>query len=104
MRNRALSFVGCLAVASAVISLTRPAVSAQAPRGTASGAPLLRTADGHPDLQGVYDVATLTPVERPAGVTPLALTNEQAAAMEQYEAQRQVKNDAPLSADRGAPP
>src|SRR5262249_24160670 len=26
------------------------------------------------------------------------------AAMEAYEAQRQVKNDAPLSADRGAPP
>jgi hypothetical protein len=104
MRNRALSFVACLALTSAAISITRPAVSAQAPRAAASGAALPRTADGHPDLQGTYDVATLTPVERPAGVTSLVLTNEQAAAMEQYEAQRQVKNDAPLSADRGAPP
>jgi hypothetical protein len=107
MRNRALSFVVGLAVALAaisMISITAPAVSAQAPRSTAAGAASPRTADGHPDLQGVYDVATMTPVERPAGVTSLALTNEQAAAMEQYEAQRQQKNDAPLSADRGAPP
>jgi hypothetical protein len=63
-----------------------------------------RTADGHPDLQGFYDVATMTPVERPAGVTSLVLTKEQAAAMEKYEVERQKKNDAPLSADRAAPP
>ena len=25
-----------------------------------------RTADGHPDLQGIWDVSTITPVERPA--------------------------------------
>ena len=46
----------------------------------------------------------MTPVERPAGVNSLVLTKEEAAALEQYEAQRQVKNDAPLSADRSAPP
>ena len=46
----------------------------------------------------------MTPLERPAGVTSLVLTKEQAAAMELYEQQRQVKNDAPLSGDRGAPP
>ena len=27
-----------------------------------------RMADGHPDLQGTYDLATLTPLERPAGL------------------------------------
>jgi len=26
-----------------------------------------RTADGHPDLQGMYDLATITPIERPSG-------------------------------------
>src|SRR5204862_1787467 len=29
---------------------------------------------------------------------------EEAAALEEYERQRQIKNDAPLSGDRGAPP
>jgi hypothetical protein len=80
------------------------ALAAQAPRAAANAPTLSRTADGHPDLQGLYDVATMTPVERSAGVKSLVLTKEEAAALEQYEAQRQVKNDAPLSADRGAPP
>jgi hypothetical protein len=75
-----------------------------APKTTKTWTPP-RTADGHPDLQGVYDVATMTPLERPAGLGDrLVLTKEEAAALEQYEQQRQVKNDAPLAADRGAPP
>ena len=35
-----------------------------------------RTADGKPDLQGTYDLATLTPLERPAG-TKAVLTREE---------------------------
>jgi hypothetical protein len=62
-----------------------------------------RTPDGHPDLQGLYDVATMTPVERPNGAN-LILSDREASALEQYEAQRQVKNDAPLKGDRDAPP
>src|SRR5689334_22483885 len=103
MRNRMLSFVGCLAIALGAAWWTRaPLVAQGGPPSTTSALP--RTADGHPDLQGVYDVATITPLERLAGVNSLVLTKEQAAAMEPYEAQRQVKNDAPLDADRGAPP
>src|SRR5205807_3792004 len=71
---------------------------------TAAKPKIPRLADGHPNLQGTYDVATLTPVDRPRGVKNLVLTEQEAVAMEQYEAQRQVKNDAPLKADRGAPP
>ena len=64
-----------------------------------------RTKDGHPDLSGLYDVATMTPLERPAEAGGrLVLTKEEAAAIEQYEYQRQVKNDAPLAGDRPAPP
>jgi hypothetical protein len=64
-----------------------------------------RTKEGHPDLSGMYDVATMTPLERPAEAGGrLVLTKEEAAALEQYEYQRQVKNDAPIAADRGAPP
>ena len=40
-----------------------------------------RMPDGHPDLQGTYDLATLTPLERPAG-TKLVLTQEEAARLE----------------------
>jgi len=52
----------------------------------------------------MYDVATMTPVERPGGVDSLVLSKEQAAAMEKYEYERQVKNDAPIAGDRSAPP
>ncbi|MCU1381723.1 MAG: hypothetical protein JWL71_420 [Acidobacteria bacterium] len=62
-----------------------------------------RMPDGHPDLQGMYDLATLTPVERPAG-TPLVLTDEQAATLEKEVAARKRSQDAPVKADRDAPP
>jgi hypothetical protein len=104
MRQRLFTFVGCLAVATAAVWLASGPLAAQAPKAAAKPPALPRTADGHPDLQGLYDVATMTPVERSAGVSSLVLTKEEAAALEQYEAQRQVKNDAPLGADRGAPP
>jgi hypothetical protein len=74
------------------------------PAAPARLAGIKRTADGHPDLSGTYDVATMTPVERPAGVKSLTLTKEEAMALEMYEADRQKKNDAPLDADRKAPP
>src|SRR4051812_38494094 len=114
MRKRLSAFIGSAAVAAAAIYLTAPPLAAQAstppkpapakPATPARLAGIKRTADGHPDLSGNYDVATMTPVERPAGVKSLTLTKEEAAALEQYEAARQVKNDAPLDADRKAPP
>jgi hypothetical protein len=117
MRNRTLAFIGSLAIASTAMWLSEGPLAAQAPAKPAAARPatakpapprkvstLPRTADGHPDLQGTYDVATMTPVDRPAGVSSLVLSKEEAAALEQYEAQRQIKNDAPLSGDRTAPP
>jgi hypothetical protein len=32
---------------------------------------ITRLADGHPDLQGVWDYATITPMRRPVGHSPL---------------------------------
>ena len=47
----------------------------------------------------------MTPVERPAEATgSLTLTDEEAAAAEAYDRQREAKDDAPLSGDRAAPP
>src|SRR5499427_48465 len=65
---------------------------------------LPRLPDGHPDLQGTYDVATMTPVERMPGVKNLVMTQEEAAAAEQYEAKRHQGLEAPVAADRSAPP
>src|SRR5215831_17123246 len=47
-----------------------------------------RTADGHPDLQGVWTTSTLTPLERPAEFANKAfLTAEEAAAYEKRAAE-----------------
>jgi hypothetical protein len=60
-------------------------------------------ADGHPDLQGTYDLGTLTPLERAPG-TPLVLTTEQAKTLEQQVAERSDTLAAPIDANRSAPP
>src|SRR2546426_8101088 len=62
-----------------------------------------RTPDGHVDLQGTYDVATLTPLERAAG-QPLVLTDEEAAKLEKQVADRQFRAGLPSKGDRDAPP
>jgi hypothetical protein len=64
-----------------------------------------RLADGHPDLQGVFDVATITPLERPPQLGDrLVLTDKEAVALERYEQDRNAKNAAPIAGDRDAPP
>ncbi len=63
-----------------------------------------RLPDGHPDLQGTYDLATLTPLERTAG-TNAVLTPEEAAKLEKdTAAQRDKGNEAIKGGDRAAPP
>src|SRR3954471_5208179 len=103
MRNRFLTAAG-FAVAIAVVSLMPVRVDGQAvPKAAAPAAKraVPRTPDEHPDLQGTYDLATLTPVERPAG-TPLVMTDEQAAKLEKAVAARKSSQDAPIKADRDA--
>jgi len=63
--------------------------------------------DGHPDLQGNWDVSTITPVERlPVFGGRAVLTDAEAAALEQAEAQRNEKLDQAdaTDKDRSAPP
>ena len=62
-----------------------------------------RTPDGHPDLQGTYDLATLTPVERPVG-TPLVMDKAMAAQLEAATSARRDQGDEAIRADRQAPP
>ncbi len=91
MRDRTLSFAGSVAVAAAIAAV-----------GVGRPAPL--AAQAHPDLSGTYNVETITPVERPAGVDKLVLSDREAAALEAYEAQRNVAEAEPLDPNRTAPP
>ena len=52
-----------------------------------------RTADGQPDLQGVWDFRTITPMERPVALgTKEFFTEEEAAAFEKDENRRQDRD------------
>src|SRR5580704_6529551 len=62
-----------------------------------------RTPDGHPDLQGTYDLATLTPIERAAGAKA-TMTLEEAAKLEKQAATLKKLGDVSIKGDRAAPP
>ena len=92
MGTRLFTIAGVLVVSIASVSTMPGRLIGQAPQPSAAAArpSIPRTADGHPDLQGTYDLATLTPVERPAGM-PAVLTNEEARKIErQVEARTDV--------------
>ena len=113
MRNRFATMVGAVALALAIASLLPARVAGQAPKALAASpaakAPLAnaggvpRMADGHPDLQGTYDLATLTPLERPVG-SALVLSDEDAVRLEKAVAIRKDRQAAPVRGDRDAPP
>src|SRR4029079_14184990 len=98
MRDRFLTRVAVVAIAAAAVSVTHVDIAGQTapekkPVTAAGGVP--RLADGHPDLQGTYDLGTITPLERRAG-SPLVLTDEEDAKAEKQVAERSQKLDAPI--------
>src|SRR5271155_3393964 len=62
-----------------------------------------RTLDGHPDLQGTYDLATMTPFERMPNDPPV-LTKEQADQLQKAEAARRAVNATKLDPNRAPLP
>ncbi len=65
---------------------------------------LLGAQEARPDLSGVWDFRTLTPLERPSDLGDKAtLTAEEAAEMERKAVERAAAADAPSDVERSAP-
>ena len=81
-----MAVVSLMVVPPTSYAQVRPQVREAAPAGTDWNAP--RTPWGAPDLQGIWDYRTATPLERPAEfASKETLTEEEAAAYEeQYRA------------------
>ena len=102
MRQRFVALASVAVMAALLLGTGVPA-AAQTTKAPAKASGPHRMADGHPDLQGTYDLATLTPMERPSGAK-LALTKEEAAKREAAAAKRREQGDQALQGDRPAPP
>ena len=102
MRKRILAFAGVPAIAALMLSTVIPA-AAQTAKATAKTYTPPRMADGHPDLQGTYDVATITPVDRAPGLKA-TLTKEEALKLETAYAGQRERGDQPIDGNRTAPP
>ena len=75
------------------VAVTGTAVWCAAVMAAAQPAGDARTPWGHPDLQGVWDFRTITPLERPAELADKAvLTEEEAAAYQTLENRRQNRD------------
>jgi len=102
MRKFIVAFVVAAAMAALLISTSVPAAAQNDKAETKKYNPP-RMPDGHPDLQGTYDLATITPMERAAN-TPLVLTKEAALKLETARAAQRERADQPIDANRSAPP
>ena len=84
MSHRVLVFVSAVAVLVALVS------SGAAPAAAQTTVP--RTAWGQPDLQGIWDFRTITPLERPEDLAEQEfLTEEEAANLEQEVVDRNAR-------------
>jgi len=97
MRHRVLA-AGALGAAIAIVSLASTPVAGQASTAAKSTAKpktwtAPRTPEGRPDLQGVWDYRTITPLERPAALGEKRFfTAEEAANFERDENRRQNRD------------
>src|SRR5580765_4255874 len=100
-------FLSLVIVASALAFLP-PVISGQRDSRktlTSAKAPTTsRTPWGHPDLQGNWTAATLTPLERPESAHgKLVLTKDEAAAIARTERERNEADARPSDPNRAAP-
>jgi hypothetical protein len=95
MHVRCEALLRIMVTTVAVMSLVLLPAAAQAQSAAPDRAAPPRTADGHPDLRGVWDFRTVTPMERPTELgNKEFLTEEEVAA---YESQRVLERNADLN-------
>jgi hypothetical protein len=98
--RRFVNLAGAGAAAVGMALLLSTTLAAQGSGGTVP-----RTPWGHPDLQGLWNVGTMTPVERPASAKGrLTMTMEEARALEKQQAAARAKLAEPSDGNRQAPP
>ena len=87
MKRQLVTSMGSLSIVIAA-ALLAPASAAEQPGAVP------RLADGHPDLQGVWDYRTITPMQRPLelGTKEFFASDEEAAAWEKIENRRQDRD------------
>jgi hypothetical protein len=93
-----------IAIGFAALAATSMVAQQKPPASAARPWTMPRTPDGKPDLQGVWSNATITPLERPANVTDLVLSEEEAARMEKTTVERRDERNQPSDPNRPAPP
>ena len=94
MRNQNFALIAILLILTAVIALEPATAGGQTASST-------RTSWGEPDLQGVWDFRTATPMERPDQFSEQEfLTAEEASQLEQQAVERQIDR-APRAGDPG---
>ncbi len=85
MKNRIVALIASFALA-AIVGAPLAGQNTARTAAKSRNAAVPRTADGHPDLQGIWTNATLTPMERPAVFAgKLNVTDEEAARYEKAQ-------------------
>jgi len=104
MRHRCFMAVGVVAVVVAGVSLAGMTVAAQGPTASDTWT-VPRTPDGLPDLQGIWDFRTITPMQRPDELAGKeVLTDEEAAEFEiKNQRNQDVRDATPRGNINGAP-
>src|SRR5262249_20628481 len=99
MSRRVLALLAAVAVITSISGFVAIAEAARGQRDqislsdTKSKVAAPRTPWGHPDLQGIWDYRTITPLERPSALSGKQfLTDEEAAAFEREENRRQNRD------------
>jgi len=100
MRRRFLGALGVVTAVCVVAALASVPVAGQSSRPTVSAvknAPAIPlAADGHPDLSGIWDYRTITPLERPSELAGKeAISDEESADLEKktVQARNQDRRD-----------
>ena len=81
MSHRCIASLGTLGTVIAIVSLTSVPVAGQAQPAAASPSTPPRTSEGRPDLGGVWDFRTVTPLERPSELAGKEFFTEEEAAV-----------------------